>query len=64
MDDLFAACDRYELDPDLASMREREPPSCVDCRWQYAPGHVCAAFQRRLFGMVPTGPEAQKESDS
>lgn len=44
-DYLFAPCERYQLDPDLP---EPEHPSCIYCIWQYAPGHVCPEFQKRL----------------
>jgi len=47
--DLFAPCERYEIDPDLAPMRESMPASCVDCIHQYEPGQVCPAFQSRLL---------------
>ena len=46
---LFAPCERYEIDPDLAPMRESMPASCVDCLHQYEPGQVCPAFQSRLL---------------
>ena len=49
MDALFAPCDRYEIDPDLAPLRESMPASCVYCIHQYQPGHVCRVFQKRLL---------------
>lgn len=42
--DLFAPCERYEIDPDLAPMRESMPASCVDCIHQYEPGRSARPF--------------------
>jgi hypothetical protein len=50
-DSLFAPCDRYALDPDLA-FREKDTPSCVDCIEQYRPNHVCREFQARLLAVA------------
>lgn len=45
---LFAPCDRYAPDQDL-ELEVIEGPSCVECIWQYLPGHVCPEFQERLL---------------